>query len=71
MVMYKNEQPRKAILCIGWTRLETGFNLTCRRRVLLMPSYRFNVHMTVLFIGGANIDEFRNSQSFEFASTKS
>ena len=30
--------------------LENDFNLICRRRVILMTSYRLNAHMTALCI---------------------
>ena len=29
-MVYKNEQPRTASLCRGWTMLENYFNLICR-----------------------------------------
>ena len=49
-MIFKNEQPRTASLCRGWAMLENDFNLICRRRVISMTSYRFNLHMPAVCI---------------------
>ena len=33
-MVYKSEQPRTAYLCRDWARLENGFDLICRWRVI-------------------------------------